>query len=701
MHRGIRAKIIILTLACLIASGVALTGISAWRSQTFASSAAQDVSALVEEDLDRAARGIYDVVAAQGESISDRVTANMRVAATTLSRAGGLRFGAERVTWSATNQVNQQVSTITLPQALVGSSWLGQQKSVQAAVPVVDDVYRQVGGAVTVFQRMNAAGDMLRVATNVTGKDGQRAIGTYIPARNADGSANAVVAAAEAGKPYVGVAQVVGQWYVTRYEPIRRDGQLIGMLFVGFQQESVAALRSAIEKTKVGTHGVVDVLGTKGTTRGVVRISGTPGKAGTTIVEATDAAGKKYVADSLDAAVKAGPNAVVRVAYQHPEAGPSTIRAMYYPEWDWVIALLTRDADFAGPLDNLQAGRAGMLTWLIASALAITLAGAAVAAAVGASLTAPLLRLRDRMAEIADGEGDLTQRVEADSQDEVGQLGSAFNRFIDKVATAVRGVSASAGSLSAAAQGMRTVSTDLHDTAARSSAQAGQARDAAGAISESVHTAAAGTEQMTASIRQIAQSAAEAARVGQRAGQLAAETEATVTALGDSSTEISNVIKVISAVAEQTNLLALNATIEAARAGEAGKGFAVVASEVKDLAQQTGAATEEISRRIQAIQADSRAAVESITQITHVVREITDHQAAIAAAVDEQSATTTELSQGITAAADAVGNVNHAIAAVSRDAGHTADEVGRVREAAEQLNSISGELSTQLGVFVV
>ena len=560
------------------------------------------------------------------------------------------------------------------------------------------------GSAVAIDTSIEALSGILEVRAgtgDVTLQDGARLVATGFTQRFLDHSVmlagGRILLQADAGD----VAQVVGQWYVTRYEPIRRDGQLIGMLFVGFQQESVAALRSAIEKTKVGTHGVVDVLGTKGTTRGVVRISGTPGKAGTTIVEATDAAGKKYVADSLDAAVKAGPNAVVRVAYQHPEAGPSTIRAMYYPEWDWVIALLTRDADFAGPLDNLQAGRAGMLTWLIASALAITLAGAAVAAAVGASLTAPLLRLRDRMAEIADGEGDLTQRVEADSQDEVGQLGSAFNRFIDKVATAVRGVSASAGSLSAAAQGMRTVSTDLHDTAARSSAQAGQARDAAGAISESVHTAAAGTEQMTASIRQIAQSAAEAARVGQRAGQLAAETEATVTALGDSSTEISNVIKVISAVAEQTNLLALNATIEAARAGEAGKGFAVVASEVKDLAQQTGAATEEISRRIQAIQADSRAAVESITQITHVVREITDHQAAIAAAVDEQSATTTELSQGITAAADAVGNVNHAIAAVSRDAGHTADEVGRVREAAEQLNSISGELSTQLGVFVV
>lgn len=188
---------------------------------------------MVQENLDRTAKSIYDVVASQGESIDDRVAANMKVAGAALARAGGFRLGSAPVTWKAKNQVDQKVTTVTLPQALAGASWLGQQKSTKVAVPVVDEVQRQVGGATTIFQKMNNGGDMLRVATNVTAADGNRAIGTYIPAKNADGSANPVIAAAVAGKPYVGVAQVVGQWYVTRYEPITSGGKLIGMLFVG------------------------------------------------------------------------------------------------------------------------------------------------------------------------------------------------------------------------------------------------------------------------------------------------------------------------------------------------------------------------------------------------------------------------------------------------------------------------------------
>ncbi len=701
MHTGIRGKISALTLASILITGLALTAISAWRSQSFADSTAENIDSVVQENLDRTVAGVYDVVASQGESIDDRVGANMNVAAATLARAGGLRLGTAPVTWQAKNQVDQSVTTVTLPQALAGTTWLGQQKSTKAAVPVVDEVQRQVGGAITIFQKMNHRGDMLRVATNVTGTDGNRAIGTYIPAKNADGTDNPVIAAAVAGKPYVGVAQVVGQWYVTKYEPIISGGKLIGMLFVGYQQESVAALRDAIEQAKIGEHGVVEVVGTKGATRGVIRLSGTKGNAGKNVIDATDANGKKYVEESIQAALKVEPGTVARVPYQDAQDGPSTVRAVYYQPWDWVIAVVSRDSDFAGPLDQLRDGRTTMVTWLVASALGILALGVVLARLVGVSLTAPLLRLRDRMAQIADGEGDLTVRVDDTGQDEVGQLGAAFNRFVDKVATTVRGVTASAQGVAEAASGMTAVSADLDETAARSSAQAGQAQGAASSISESVSTAAAATEEMSASIREIAQSAAEAAKVGERAGVLAAQTETTVTALGDSSAEIGNVIKVISDVAEQTNLLALNATIEAARAGEAGKGFAVVASEVKDLAQQTGAATEEIARRNQAIQDDTRAAVASITQITHVVREITDHQAAIAAAVEEQSATTAEVSRGVHEAAGAVANVNAAIATVSQDADHTAQEMTRIREAAQQLDTVADELTRQLGVFVV
>src|SRR5215203_2077631 len=169
----------------------------------------------------------------------------------------------------------------------------------------------------------------------------------------------------------------------------------------------------------------------------------------------------------------------------------------------------------------------------------------------------------------------------------------------------------------------------------------------AGAVAASVDTVATGSSQMESAIREIAHNATEAARVAGQAVTVAETTTRTVGKLGDSSEEIATVIKLINGIAEQTNLLALNATIEAARAGEAGKGFAVVASEVKELAQETARATEDISSRVQAIQSDTAGAVDSIAGIAATIARINDFQMTIASAVEEQSATTGEMNRNV------------------------------------------------------
>ena len=161
-----------------------------------------------------------------------------------------------------------------------------------------------------------------------------------------------------------------------------------------------------------------------------------------------------------------------------------------------------------------------------------------------------------------------------------------------------------------ASEELSAVVEQMSGSAEETSAQAGLVSAAAEEVSRNVQTVATGTEEMSASIREIAQNATEAARVAAQAVGVAETTNATVAKLGESSAEIGNVVKVITSIAEQTNLLALNATIEAARAGEAGKGFAVVANEVKELAQETRKATEDIGQRIEAIQADTAAAVD-------------------------------------------------------------------------------------------
>jgi len=247
-------------------------------------------------------------------------------------------------------------------------------------------------------------------------------------------------------------------------------------------------------------------------------------------------------------------------------------------------------------------------------------------------------------------------------------------------------------SLSLSSSQFSSVSQQMSGSVEETSSQANTVAAAANEISKGIQTVAAGMEEMEASIREIAKSSADAARVASSAVTVAETTNVNITKLGESSAEIGKVIKVITSIAEQTNLLALNATIEAARAGEAGKGFAVVANEVKELAKETAKATEEISRKISAIQSDTTVAVEAIGQIGSIIGQINNIQGTIASAVEEQTATTNEIGRNITEAARGSSEIAQSIAKVAESAQEAFTGVGETQRLAGTLPPISENL---------
>ncbi|MGO9680613.1 MAG: methyl-accepting chemotaxis protein [Candidatus Sulfotelmatobacter sp.] len=349
--------------------------------------------------------------------------------------------------------------------------------------------------------------------------------------------------------------------------------------------------------------------------------------------------------------------------------------------------------DFQAELDIVTEWSQRQRTFgILVLLLAVVCGGGVSVIVIERYIAKPLRQLSDRLKDIAEGEGDLTKRLEFVSHDEIGETSKSFNQFMDKLQGIMREIAGGTHQVASASETLSGASQQITANSEETSAQARVVSNSAQQVSQNLQTVATGAEEMSASIKEIAKNATEAAKIATSAVRVAETTTTTVSKLGDSSTEIGQVIKVITSIAQQTNLLALNATIEAARAGEAGKGFAVVANEVKELAKETAKATEDISRKIEAIQTDTKAAVHAIASISEVINQVNGISNTIATAVEEQNATTNEMARNVSEAAHGSGEITSNIAGVAQAAESTSRGATDTQKAAQQLVETSAEL---------
>ena len=348
---------------------------------------------------------------------------------------------------------------------------------------------------------------------------------------------------------------------------------------------------------------------------------------------------------------------------------------------------------------------------------------------ISRGITQPIRRAAAMLKDISEGEGDLTKRLTVTSRDEIGEMATYFNRFVEKLQGIIGRIAGSVTTVASSATELSATATQLAGGAEETTNQSAQVAAAAEQMSTNMTTMSAATEQMSANVKTVSAaieqanaSVGEMAKSAERAATVAADATQLVTAsntqignLRNAAEQIGNVIEVIQDIADQTNLLALNATIEAARAGDAGKGFAVVASEVKELAKQTASATGDIRQRIEGIQGSTSLTVESMDGIGDVIRQVNDLSRIIASAVEEQSITTKEIArnmaqssiaaqtvaQGVTESASASREIVRVIVSVDQAAKQTAQGASQTQTTGHELSTVAEQLRSLVAQFKV
>ena len=498
--------------------------------------------------------------------------------------------------------------------------------------------------------------------------------------------------------------------------PIYSDGQKIGVLIFQFPIDNLNTIMA--ERTGMGQSGETYLVGSDM----LMRSDSFLDPDNHTVSASFRHPDKgKVDTEASRAAIKGSTDEKIIIDYN----GNPVLSAYTPLEFDglhWALLAEIDEAEAFAAVKSLQ--------WVAMIVAAIGIVAIVILALlITRAIVKPVQGVVDSLTDLAQGEGDLTTRLPVNTNDEIGQLAKRFNEFMDKLHAMIKDITNGVETLSSSSTELSAISQQMSANAEQTSGKSNTVSAAAEEMSTNMGSVSAAMEQtstntgmvssaaeeMTATINEIAKNAENARCISDQAVTQTRDAGEQMSTLGRAAQAIGKVTETITEISEQTNLLALNATIEAARAGEAGKGFAVVANEIKELAQQTAAATLDIKQQIEGIQNSTGSTVEGIEQIGQVINNVNEIVSTIATAVEEQSVSTREIADNISQVSSGIGEVNENVAQSSQvavditkditEVNQASDEMAssssQVRMSAEELSQLAEQLNEMVGRFKI
>ncbi|MCG2660259.1 MAG: methyl-accepting chemotaxis protein [Kiritimatiellae bacterium] len=691
-----------------------------------------DMNAISKNDTGQIAKLVHRVCEMANRRTERRLREHEEAAWAELEAQGPITFDTNQIAWVARNQFTQQTTNVSLPLVMLGALALTPNTDFKAQSPVVDVVTKFAQCYCTIFQRMNEEGDMLRVATTVPAADGKRAIGTFIARHTAQGEETPVLATVFKGETYVGRARVLDQWHAAAYRPIWDSParkRVVGMLYVGFNMDKInQELRAAILSIVVAKTGYVWVLGGKGEQRGHYIISKGGESDGVDIWNSKDPDGHFFIQEIIAKSMETTNGSIAYARYPWQNKGEPVPRmklaaVTYFPAWDWVIGASMYEDDYHSVLVQLDAAvdrlllvgpLGGVIVMLLAIGLAL-LIGTAIAKPINKIIAVAKVIAEGNLAEAGQAIDAMQPAMQRKTKDEPSQLFAAVATMTQRLASLVGQVQRSS---------VQLVSTATEIAAA--------SRQQEAAVTEF----GASTTEVTAAVKEISATSQELVRTMQDVKTVSAETEdladtgragltgmegsmrqlaeattaisSRLAVINEKANAINSMVTTITKVADQTNLLSLNAAIEAEKAGEYGLGFSVVAREIRRLADQTAVASLEIDQTVREMQTSVTAGVmemdkftSEVTQGVSAVSEIGVQMGRIIEQVKVLTPRFESVNEGMQAQSSGARQISEAMSQLSEGARKTSESLRQFNEATEQLKEAARGLQQEAARFKV